>query len=377
MPTPGVTAAEASDREPGAPHETVDLEGLEGVAGAAGHVAARRDPPGERPLVGADQRVHARAGQGAGPVVAAGARSSGRARRAASRHRSRSRSELARSTELGGPGTERDEVRAGRRDGPWSRSLVARWARSLATHTVAHHGGAHLPWHSERDTRRFRSRRSSCGQVGHRHDCRDERGALDDGARRRCGGHGSARSGRQALAALEAAGPQHVAARAGGHAVTEAVPLGTATVVGLEGALHGVPPRPSGLLWWPSVDAESTSVPVVVGRSRQNDKPGTGSQATLEGADQMRQHRTRATVRNPPGEHVSADASGGASPVFFHTCGRRCGTRPVDQGRSCRWTSRAAVDSVCCGPAGAGVGGRLADHVLRGDPRGPRRRHPA
>jgi hypothetical protein len=100
------------------------------------------------------------------------------------------------------------------------------------------------------------ARRSWVGRRGGRSPThgRDARGALDDGVRRRCGGHGSARSGRETLPTLEPPGPQDVAAGAGRHAMPEAVALGAAAVVGLESALHGVPPRPSGLLFGPSVD---------------------------------------------------------------------------------------------------------------------------
>ena len=60
----------------------------------------------------------------------------------------------------------------------------------------------------------------------------------------RVGGHGGHRmgrgSGRQALAPLGPAGPEHGLPGAVGHAVAEAVALGAAAVVGLVGALHGV-----------------------------------------------------------------------------------------------------------------------------------------
>ena len=57
------------------------------------------------------------------------------------------------------------------------------------------------------------------------------------GAGRRCA-RGYARSSREAMAALGAAGLQHGAAGPGAHAGAKAVLLGTAAVVGLVGALH-------------------------------------------------------------------------------------------------------------------------------------------
>ena len=65
------------------------------------------------------------------------------------------------------------------------------------------------------------------------------------GARTRCA-LGCARSSRQAVTALGAAGLQHGPTGAGAHPGAEAVLLGTATVVGLVGALHAAllePPR--------------------------------------------------------------------------------------------------------------------------------------
>lgn len=55
---------------------------------------------------------------------------------------------------------------------------------------------------------------------------------------RRSGAPGCARSSRQTVAALGAPGLQDGAATSGAHAVAETVLLGTATIVGLVGALH-------------------------------------------------------------------------------------------------------------------------------------------
>src|SRR5690606_18243150 len=74
------------------------------------------------------------------------------------------------------------------------------------------------------------------------------RGVPPDGASRRWHGRRSARSGREAGAPLPATGSDDRATRARAHAVTEAVTVRPAAVVGLECALHLVPPRPRGLL---------------------------------------------------------------------------------------------------------------------------------
>ncbi len=70
----------------------------------------------------------------------------------------------------------------------------------------------------------------------------------DGVALRTSGGHEFARSGRDSSAALEPTGSKDVAAGSGGHPGTETVLLGSTSVIGLECALHGMPPRSSGLV---------------------------------------------------------------------------------------------------------------------------------
>ena len=179
---------------------------------------------------------------------------------------------------------------------------------------------------------------------------RAERGALGAGARGRCDGHGYARSGRQASPALEPARPQHVASRTGRHAVTEAVLLGTASVVGLEGALHGVPPRPSGLLAGRRsmlIDVGSGAGRAVAQIRRARHRLG----ATLEGARRVRQHRPRATVRHPPGTVVPDHVPAGRRHRFSTRVDVAVERGPSIRGVGAGGPSRPAVDSVCCGVA--------------------------
>ena len=55
--TPGVTPPQPPQRQPGTSDETVHLESLEGVGGTRRDVATRRHPPGEEPLVAANDRM--------------------------------------------------------------------------------------------------------------------------------------------------------------------------------------------------------------------------------------------------------------------------------------------------------------------------------
>ena len=82
-------------------------------------------------------------------------------------------------------------------------------------------------------------------------------GLRRQGAGRRSA-RGYARSSREAMAALGAAGLQHGAAGPGAHAGAKAVLLGTATVVGLVGALHAALLERPG---WASCD-EKCGIPV-------------------------------------------------------------------------------------------------------------------
>jgi hypothetical protein len=299
--TPGVTAAEAADGEPGPPDEPVDLERLEGVARAAGDVATGGEATGERPLVARTPAWTTRAARDRGrdrgwewcdeaqaELIAAAPLVRGRCRdrRAApgwgrTQHPGRGR-----------PGRRRT-WRPRRTDerGALSSGVGAGCARPPLPPCGGWrrpHAGAH---------------RRGWGQQAGGSPIRDRdgRGDPDGGARRRCGGHGSARSGRQALPTLEAPRPQDVAAGAGRHAMPEAVALGAAAVVGLECALHGVPPRPSGLLVGPSVDLRRRRCGGAWGVATKRSARHRLA-ATVEGASLVRQHRPRATVRHPPAD---------------------------------------------------------------------------
>lgn len=119
----------------------------------------------------------------------------------------------------------------------------------------------------------------------------------DDGARRTSDGHGFARSGRQASAALESTGTKNVPAGSSGHAMTKAVLLGSAAIVGLERALHFGPPRPSGLpAAFGSMLIDRCNGSMLATPSM----PGTVRPATVGATYPRRQHRVRATVADPP-----------------------------------------------------------------------------
>ena len=118
---------------------------------------------------------------------------------------------------------------------------------------------------------------------------------------RTSGDHEFARSGRQPFAALKATRSQNIATCTGGHAGTEAMLLRPAAVIGLERTLHEGPPRPGDPVGIGQIVDSLTRV-VVWKRARPDAcarSPTPVRRTTLEGGDQMQQHRCRATVPHP------------------------------------------------------------------------------
>lgn len=111
--------------------------------------------------------------------------------------------------------------------------------------------------------------------------------------------------GRKTLAALEAACLDHRPSGAIGHPMTEAVTLGAAALVGLEGALHCLPPRLS--VRGPAAMNLSTCAGCRSGGNPAGDPVGTprragapalvGAEATLEVRPRYRQPGDTATAR--------------------------------------------------------------------------------
>ena len=218
--TPRVAAADAAHREPGAPDRAVGLDRLDGV----GRTRRRRSdtvtgPPGEQVLVATDARdcagARAREGRRRSPVVGIGRRrreSSRAARVVGTRLNSLSQFHASTSSKVAGQGvrTGRQEVGA---EGTWT---------SGSSSSVLEGGPEPTP-EAVPLRRRCRPRRATAnarrggcvptsGGSGRKVTASasgDRARRPDDAARRTCGGHGCARSGRQLVTALEPTRAQH------------------------------------------------------------------------------------------------------------------------------------------------------------------------
>ncbi len=254
MTPPRVAAGQATHGEPGAPGRAVHLQRLDGVARAAGHVPAGRDPPGERVLVQAD-----RGAQGSSDQVRSGRPQKGGV----------SRQDVPRTGPLGPDLMQQScSMTSGDRVGDprtcWSPPWAARRrgrpppevdpARPPTRETwlAGDDAGGCAPPRSPPAGRWRRRpagprRRTTRTRGGSRSRPRPAHGCPTGGVRSWCGDHAPARSGRQAMAALEPAASQHRPAGAIRHPVPEPVALGAPTDVGLIGALHDLPPEPRSL----------------------------------------------------------------------------------------------------------------------------------
>jgi hypothetical protein len=251
---PGVASSQSARRQPNAASCAMGLDRLDGVGGTARHVPTGGDPPRERLLV---QPQSAPDGAG-GRVQRWSDRGEGLSRQGSLRPRRRAHDLKHQSCPMsaGDPG--------GAARNCWSQPWAAHLSGTNRGQLDLARQPARAGWNGVGDGRdcarpphrrgaRWRTqpavvlRWAPEGPDGSRSRRRYERGSRIGGARPWCGDHAPARSGRQAVAALEPAASQHRPAGAIRHAVPEAVALGAPTDVWLIGALHDLPPEPRSL----------------------------------------------------------------------------------------------------------------------------------